>query len=111
MLPSNMQVVMNPALATYGTLPRNFLRGPGYTNFDVSFSKTTALTEKLSLEFRGDFFNIFNHTNFTNPGVVNNLNGTFSGGGAGTNLNSSQFGQVTSTFDQRIIQLAFRLSF
>jgi len=110
-LPSNMQVVMNPALATYGTLPRNFLRGPGYTNFDVSFSKTTALTEKLSLEFRGDFFNIFNHTNFTNPGVVNNLNGTFSGGGVGTNINNPQFGQITSTFDQRIIQLAFRLSF
>jgi outer membrane receptor protein involved in Fe transport len=111
MLPANSQVQMNPALATYGTLPRNFLRGPGFINFDLAFSKTTAITERLKLEFRAEFFNIFNHANFTNPSVVNNGDGTFSGGAAGTNINSSQFGQITSTFDPRIIQLALRLSF
>ena len=111
-LPSNNQVVLDPSLATYGTLPRNFLRGPGYINFDTAFSKTTALVgEKVKLEFRAEFFNIFNHANFTNPGVVNNGNGTFSGGAGGTNINSGQFGQITSTFDPRIIQLALRLSF
>jgi len=110
-LPSNTQVQMNPALATYGTLPRNFLRGPGYTNFDVAFSKTTTLTERVKLEIRGEFFNLFNHTNFTNPGIVNNGNSIFSSVATGTNINSSQFGQITSTFDPRIIQLAMRLSF
>jgi hypothetical protein len=110
-LPSNYQVVQDPALATYGTLPRNYLRGPGYINFDMAFSKTTAITERVKLEFRAEFFNLFNHANFLNPGAVNNGNGTFSGAGPGVNPNSSLLGQITSTYDPRIIQLALRLSF
>jgi outer membrane receptor protein involved in Fe transport len=111
MLPSNNQVATNPALATYGTYPRNFLRGPGYINFDMAFAKTTAITERVKLELRVEVFNIFNHTNFLNPGVNNNNDGTFSGAGVGTDPNSSQFGQITSTYDPRIIQLAARISF
>ena len=113
-LPSNNQVVVNPSLATYGTLPRNFFRGPGYINFNLAFSKTTAVVgERLKLEFRGEFFNIFNHANFQNPGNPATQ-------GNGTNINSSQFGQITSTgtgfgntYDPqpRIIQLALRLTF
>jgi outer membrane receptor protein involved in Fe transport len=111
-LPANSQVIADPSLATYGTLPRNFLRGPGYINFDLAFSKTTALVgERMKLEFRAEFFNIFNHANFLNPGVNNNGDGTFTGGFGGTNINSPQFGQITSTYDPRIIQLALRLSF
>jgi hypothetical protein len=110
-LPSNSQVVANPSLATYGTLPRNFLRGPGYINFDMAFSKTTSITERMKFEFRVEFFNIFNHANFTNPGITNLGNGIFQGGGSGTNINSSQFGQITSTYDPRIIQLAGRITF
>jgi Carboxypeptidase regulatory-like domain/TonB-dependent Receptor Plug Domain len=112
LLPSDSQVVANPGVATYGTLPRNFLRGPGFINFDLAFSKTTALVgERVKLELRGEFFNIFNHANFLNPGVNNLGNGIFGGGGVGSNINSSQFGQITSTYDPRIIQLAVRLSF
>jgi hypothetical protein len=111
MLPSSAQVVANPALATYGTVPRNFLRGPGYFNTDIAISKTTAITERVKLEIRGDFFNIFNRVNFNNPGVTNNGDGTFSGSAVGTNINDPQFGQITSTFDPRIIQLAARISF
>jgi outer membrane receptor protein involved in Fe transport len=111
MLPSNEQVVQDPSLATYGTLPRNYFRGPGYINLDMALSKTTSITERTKLEFRAEFFNIFNHANFLNPGVTNNNNGTYSGGGAGVNINSSAFGQITSTYDPRIIQLALRLSF
>ena len=111
MLPSNYQVVLNPALATYGTLPRNYLRGPGYINLDMAVSKTTAITERVKIEFRAEFFNIFNHANFLNPGTTNYGNGVFSGGGVGTNPNNDQFGQITSTYDPRIIQLALRLSF
>jgi len=96
-LPSNDQVVANPALATYGTLQRNSLRGPGYVNFDLALSKTTALIgERLKVEFRAEFFNILNHANFTSPV---------------TNINSGQFGQVTSTQPPRIIQLALRFTF
>jgi outer membrane receptor protein involved in Fe transport len=116
-LPSDSQVQADPALATYGTLPRNFFRGPGYVNFDLAFSKTTDITERVKFEFRAEFFNLFNHANFTNPGVINNGNGpnngtvTFSGGAGGNDPNSSLFGQITSTYDPRIIQLAGRISF
>ncbi|HEY3974325.1 MAG TPA: carboxypeptidase regulatory-like domain-containing protein [Candidatus Sulfotelmatobacter sp.] len=97
MLPSNDQVVANPSLATYGGLARNSLQGPGFVNVDLALAKTTALiAERMKLEFRAEFFNIFNHANFINPV---------------TNINSAQFGQVTSTHDPRIIQLAARLTF
>jgi hypothetical protein len=96
-LPSNDQLVANPSLATYGTLPRNYLRGPGLVNLDMALSKTTPLSgERTKLEFRAEFFNIFNHANFMNPV---------------TNINSFQFGQIVQTRDPRIIQLALRLSF
>jgi hypothetical protein len=109
--PFDEQVVANPSLATYGTLPRNYFRGPSYINVDMAFSKTTAITERTKLEIRAEFFNIFNHANFTNPGVINNGNSGFTGGAEGTDPNSSVFGQITSTFDPRIIQLAGRISF
>ena len=110
--PSNAQVVADPSLATYGTLSRNALRGPGYINFDLAFSKTTALIgERVKLEFRAEFFNIFNHANFLSPGVVNEGDGVTFNASTGNNINSSQFGQITSTYDPRIIQLALRLSF
>jgi hypothetical protein len=108
--PSDAQVVANPSLATYGGLPRNFLRGPSYVNMDLAVSKTTAITEKVKLEFRAEFFNLFNHANFLNPNAINNGDGTFTTG-SGTNINSSSFGLITSTYDPRIIQLALRLSF
>jgi hypothetical protein len=110
--PANSQVVADPSLATYGTLARNGLRGPGYVNFDLAFSKTTALIgERVKLEFRAEFFNIFNHANFLSPGVVNEGDGVTFNAATGNNINSSQFGQITSTYDPRIIQLALRLSF
>jgi hypothetical protein len=110
-LPANSQVVADPGLATYGTFPRNFLRGPGYVNFDLAFAKTTAITERLKLEFRAEFFNIFNHANFLDPRVINNGDGTFAGGASGTNINSGAFGQITGTYDPRIIQFGLRLAF
>ena len=95
-LPSDYQAVNCPSLRTYGTLPRNYLRGPDFVNLDMSISKTTALTEKLKLEIRGDFFNMLNHTEFENPD---------------TDIDSLTFGQVLNTYDPRIIQLAARVSF
>jgi Carboxypeptidase regulatory-like domain/TonB-dependent Receptor Plug Domain/TonB dependent receptor len=109
LFPSTAQVVANPALRTYGTLPRNFFRGPGRANLDMTFSKSTAITERLKLEIRADFFNAFNHAEFANPT---------------TNIASSNFGRVTRTGDQehpslalpadpkeRIIQLGAKISF
>lgn len=105
--PSTAQVVANPALRTYGSVPRNFLRGPGRTNFDMTIAKTTAITERLKLEIRADAFNLFNHAEWGIPS---------------TNITSSNFGRITTTGDpgtqfipvdpkERIIQLAARFTF
>jgi hypothetical protein len=56
-----------PAPFTYGNSGRNILRGPGMVNFDWSIGKTFAIRENLRLKFRGEFFNIFNHTNLSQP--------------------------------------------
>ncbi len=95
--PSDSQAVSNPAVRTYGTLPRNYFRGPGRFNLDLAFSKTIPLTDRFQLETRADFFNLPNSTQFQNPD---------------TNISSpTTFGQVLNTYDPRIIQLALRLSF
>jgi hypothetical protein len=96
MFPADYQVVANPALATYGSAPRNFLRGPGRFNFDLSVSKSTAISEHMTIEFRADVFNIFNQAEFQNPD---------------TNFGDATFGQITNTYDPRIIQLAARFTF
>ena len=99
-LPSGPQVAANPALATYGTLPRNFFRGPGRTNFDLAIAKKTNLfRERLNMEFRAEFFDIFNAVEFANPD---------------TTITDGTFGQVLSTSSinpARIIQFAVRFTF
>jgi hypothetical protein len=102
--PSTAQVIANPSLLTYGTAPRDFLRGPGRVNLDMSLSKTTAITERLKLEIRVDTFNLFNHAEFADPV---------------TNIASSHFGQIVATGSNitgspnlaRVLQLAARFTF
>ena len=50
-----------------GNEGRNAFNSPNYTNFDFSLTKTSHLTEKLTVELRADLFNSFNHPNFSNP--------------------------------------------
>ena len=95
-LPSDAEAVMCPSVRTYGSLRRNSLRGPGSVNVDISVSKTTPITERLKLEIRGDFFNMFNHAEFQNPD---------------TTITDVAFGQITTTAPPRIIQLAARFTF
>jgi hypothetical protein len=56
-----------PAVGTYGTLPRNFLYGPGYSSVDFSVIKNTKITERVNAQFRMEFFNLFNRTNLAPP--------------------------------------------
>ncbi len=85
----------------YGNTGRDFFRGPGRTNLDLALAKTTAFTERVNLELRLEAFNVFNHTQFSNPD---------------TNIDDATFGQITSTTlgtlqTQRIVQLGGRLTF
>ena len=82
---------------TYGTLGRNAIYGPGSINTDISLVKGTSFyAERAFIEFRTDFFNVFNHAEFNNPNV---------------SITSGTFGQITSTAPGRIIQLALHLTF
>ena len=97
--------VNNPKDRTYG-LHRNTLRGPHLINMDLALAKTTAITERVSLELRLEFFNVLNHPEFAQPTYVDNA----------TNINSVDFGQITTTgtfrgATPRIGQIAARLTF
>jgi hypothetical protein len=50
-----------------GTVGRNALRGPGFFQWDFSGMKNFAVTEKVTVQFRADLFNLLNHPNFANP--------------------------------------------
>jgi len=87
---------LNPIMGVPGNANRRFFTGPGLNNWDFALHKMTHVTEGTSLEFRAEFFNLFNHAQFTGP------NGSVS---------SSHFGQVSNTFDPRIGQLALKFYF
>jgi outer membrane receptor protein involved in Fe transport len=55
----------------FGNLGRNQLTGPTFKEFNVSFFKDTPITERVNLQLRAEFFNIFNHPNFSNPVLPN----------------------------------------
>lgn len=80
----------------FGSLGRNVFHGPGKINFDVTLMKRTKIGENKILEFRSEFFNIFNHANFGNP------NGS---------IGSVNFGRITTTDDPRLVQFGLKFHF
>jgi hypothetical protein len=89
----------SPTVAgTWGNLPFNSIRGPGRQNWNLALFKSFLFSETRGsrLEFRAEFFNAFNHTEF------NNVSNSFTNG---------DFGAVTSTHDPREIQLGLKLYF
>jgi hypothetical protein len=95
------------ALGTFGSANRRFFHGPGILNTDFALEKTTAITERTALEFRAEFFNIFNHAQFNNPsGNISTQQYSQDGHPIG-----GSFGRVTSTRDPRIGQLSLKFVF
>ncbi|HUA14721.1 MAG TPA: carboxypeptidase regulatory-like domain-containing protein [Verrucomicrobiae bacterium] len=80
-----------------GSAPRTICCGPGISDTDLVVIKTIPVTERTHLEFRGELFNVFNHTQFYNPD--------------GNSTDGSQFGQVTEVKDPRLVQFALKLFF
>jgi len=93
-----------PAIGTYGNTARTSIRGPGANNFDVTVFKNFVYKERFRTQLRAEFYNAFNHTQFTGLDTT----GRFDAQGRQVN---NQFGQITSTRAGRRIQLALRLSF
>jgi carboxypeptidase family protein/TonB-dependent receptor-like protein len=60
-------VLIPPALGTFGTAGRNDWRDPGLRNWDLSVIKSFKFGERLTAQFRAEFFNVLNHPNFANP--------------------------------------------
>jgi hypothetical protein len=56
-----------PALGTVGNSTRNLFRDSGFHNWDLSVTKNWVFKERLTAQFRAEFFNVFNHPAFTNP--------------------------------------------
>jgi Carboxypeptidase regulatory-like domain len=66
----NPAAFVTPAAGFYGNVRRDSLVGPGLGNLDFSLLKDTSLSDRVRLEFRAEFFNVLNHTNFTTPNPV-----------------------------------------
>jgi Carboxypeptidase regulatory-like domain/TonB dependent receptor-like, beta-barrel len=90
--------------------PPDQIAGPTFKRLDFSTFKDIKLSERFSLQFRAEFFNILNHPNFNAPGFGGN--GVVAVSGA-TNFTSSNFGEIGSTrdapYDPRQIQFALKL--
>ena len=93
-----------PAPGQWGNTPRDRVWGPGRDNWNLSLYKNFVFSEARgsSLQFRAEFFNIWNHTQW----IGDNQNG-----GISTNYGRQQFRAVTSAYDPRTIQLALKLFF
>jgi hypothetical protein len=85
------------AAGHFGTSSYGQLLGPGQQNWDIGFIKNTNFTERIRLQFRGEFFNAFNHTNFSS--VDHNVQ------------DGASFGTITNTHLPRNIQLGLKLYF
>jgi Carboxypeptidase regulatory-like domain/TonB dependent receptor-like, beta-barrel len=84
------------AAGVWGNLGHNALRGPGRDNWNLSLFKTFAFTEASGLQLRLETFNTFNHTQFQN---------------VSTGIGDSRFGQFTSAYPARIVQLSGKVYF
>ncbi|HSM78468.1 MAG TPA: hypothetical protein VLT57_12605, partial [Bryobacteraceae bacterium] len=80
----------------YGNAGVGIIRSPSEDVWNWALYKTFPLTERFKLQFRGEFFNIFNHASF---------------GNVDTSVGSGTYGQVTSALNPRILEFALRLNF
>jgi hypothetical protein len=81
----------------FGNVGRNTMRGPSQRNVDFSVSKNIPVNDRVAMEFRGEFFNVFNFVNFSSPSGA---------------ITSSSFGIISATDgNPRVLQFALKLLF
>lgn len=92
------QIIQDPnsPVEQFGDEGRNALVGPRYVNWDMSAFKNIRLTESKQIQFRGELFNVLNHTNFRLPV---------------SDIESQTFGQIQSDVSPRVIQVALKFLF
>jgi len=90
----NTAAFVTPPALRFGDAGRNIVTGPGLANLDLALVKSTSLSERLGLEWRGEVFNLLNHPNFDLPRRFSDL---------------ATFGRVTSAGSSRQIQFSVRV--
>jgi hypothetical protein len=80
----------------FGSAGRNIAQGPGYGNWDFSLFKNILVAESKDLQFRVEFFNVLNHTNFRLPD---------------SDMNSPTFNHILAAQPPRLMQLALKFNF
>jgi len=87
----------NAQLGVVGNTPKNSFRGPKYWDITLAVLKNFRIAESSSVQFRGEFFNLFNHVNFADPDFA---------------LDSGTFGRITAQRnDPRIIQFGLKINY
>jgi len=92
----NTGAFVAPPPGRFGNSPRLSFHNPGFNNVDFMVAKKFSVREQVNLVLRAEFFNVFNHTNFS---------------GVDNSLTSPGFGTITSAADPRVIQLGLKVSF
>ncbi len=92
----NPKVFTLPATGQFGNVVKGSSRGPGLFDWDAGLIRNFAIKESVRLEFRAEYFDLLNHTNFNNPV---------------TSVSAAAFGGITSSNDPRIAQLSMKLAF
>jgi hypothetical protein len=100
----NTSVFSLPPLGYIGNAPRDVYRGPGQNQWDLAAFKNFIVREKASLQLRGEFFNAFNHPQWSTINSAAKFNS------AGQQINTL-FGEATADRGPRVIQVALRVSF
>jgi hypothetical protein len=110
-------VLIPPAAGTYGTAGRNIFRDSGFRDWDLSVTKAWKFTDRLTAQFRAEFFNVLNHPNFANPfGALNGYGNTNPSGGVGMGCSCvtpdvAADNPVLGSGSNRAIQLGLKLIF
>src|ERR1700722_10196464 len=100
----NVGLFSFPAFGGPGNLGRNRFVGPGYKNFDMVIAKNTKLSERVRLEFRSEFYNVFNHPNFQQPD-------NFISDGSAFGQSTAEVGRNDGTTGARQLQFGMKLHF
>jgi hypothetical protein len=90
--------VLPAGTTRFGTAGRNILLGPGLANYDVGLAKNTRFRERYNVQFRAEFFNLFNRANFGTPQRT-------------VNVSAPAFGSISSAFRAREMQFGLKLQF
>ena len=104
----NPAAFRQPALGTYGNAGSRNILGPGVVRFDMGVTRTFAIRENKSLQFRAEAFNVANHVNFCAP-AINGVAPPLTC--PDMNLSSPTFGKILHASDPRIMQMALKFVF